>query len=76
MLRRLQRLAFARAMAGGGGRNWVAVAAGVWLLRKAREVWRPEAEVVYRGVIEPGQTVLVDHTTIDRRGKQARRRRR
>lgn len=76
MLRRLQRLAFTRVVAGGGGRNWLAVAAGIWLLRKAGEVRRPQPEVVYRGVIEPGQTLLVDHTTLDRRGKQVRRRRR
>ncbi|QGG95306.1 hypothetical protein [Actinomarinicola tropica] len=75
MLRRLQRLAVARAMAGGSTRNWAALAAGVWLLRKANEVRHPQPEVVYRSVIEPGQTLLVDHTTFDRRGKPTRRRR-
>lgn len=75
MLRRLQRIAFSRVMAGAGGRNWLALAAGAWLLRKANEVRKPQSEVVYRAAIEPGQTLLVDHTTIDRRGKQIRRRR-
>lgn len=75
MLRRLQRVAFARAFAGGGGSQWVALAASVWLLRKANEVRRPQPEVVYRRVLEPGQTLLVDHTLLDRRGKDVRSRR-
>ena len=76
MLARVQRLAVARAMAGSNGSHWVAIAAGVWLLRKANEVRRPRPEVVYRAVLEPGQTLLVDHTLIDRRGKPAKVRRR
>lgn len=76
MLARLQRLAVARAMSSSRTSPWVAVAASVWLLRKANEVRRPRPEVVYRAVLEPGQTLLVDHTLVDRRGKPAKVRRR
>ena len=76
MLTRLQRLAVGRAMSGSHGTQWVAVAASVWLLRKANEVRRPRSELVYRAVLEPGQTLLVDHTLTDRRGKPAKVRRR
>ena len=76
MLRRFQRIAVARAFGGGGGRNWLVAAASIWLLRKANEVRRPQPEVVYRRVLEPGQTLVVDHTLVDRRGKPARRTRR
>lgn len=72
MLARLQRLAVSRAISGSNGSRWVAVAAGVWLLRKANEVRRPQPEVVYRAALEPGQTLLVDHTLVDRRGKPAK----
>lgn len=76
MLRRLQRLAIARALAAGNRRPWVILGASVWLLRKANEVRKPQSEVVYRGVLEPGQTMVVDHTLLDRRGKAAKIRRR
>jgi hypothetical protein len=76
VLVRLQRMAVARVMSGAGGNHWVAIAASVWLLRKANEVRRPRPEVVYRAVLEPGQTLLVDHTLVDRRGKPAKVRRR
>jgi hypothetical protein len=76
MLRRAQRIAFARVLGGGGGRNWLVVAASIWLLRKANEIRRPQPELVYRRVLAPGQTLLVDHTLTDRRGKPVPRRRR
>ncbi|MBK5222326.1 MAG: hypothetical protein JJE52_05540 [Acidimicrobiia bacterium] len=76
MLRRLQRLAMARAFAAGNRRPWVILGASVWLLRKANEVRKPQTEVVYRGVLEPGHTMVVDHTLVDRRGKPAKIRRR
>lgn len=76
MLARLQRLAMGRVMGGAHGSQWVAVAASIWLLRKANDVRRPRSEVVYRGVLEPGQTLVVDHTLLDRRGKPAKVRRR
>jgi hypothetical protein len=76
VLTRLQRIAFAKAMSGSHGSYWAAIAASVWLLRKANEVRKPQPEVVYRAVLEPGQTLLVDHTLLDRRGKPAKIRRR
>lgn len=77
MLTRLQSVAFSRAFGGGrNGRNWLIAAASIWLIRRARDVAAPQSEVVYRGVLEPGQTLLVDHTSVDRRGKPTRRRRR
>lgn len=76
MLLRLQRLAFSRAMSGRSGSQWIAIAASVWLLRKANEARRPQSEVVYRAVLEPGQTLLVDHTLLERTGKPAKVRRR
>jgi hypothetical protein len=76
VLIRLQRIAIARAMSGANGSHWVAIAASVWLLRKANQVRKPQSEVVYRAVLEPGQTLLVDHTLLDRRGKPAKIRRR
>ena len=76
MLLRLQRLALTRAFAAGGRRPWLVLAASVWLLRKANEARQPRPEVVYRRVLAPGQTLLVDHTLVDRRGKPAKVRRR
>lgn len=76
MLQRLQRLAFTRALGPGGTRPWLVLAASLWLLRKANEVRRPQPELVYRRTLEPGQTLLVDHTLVDRRGKAVKRRRR
>lgn len=76
MLARFQVLAYARALSGSHGHHWVAIAAGVWLLRKANEVRQPHHQVVYRAVLEPGQTLLVDHTLLDRRGKPTKVRRR
>jgi hypothetical protein len=54
----------------------VAISAAIWLLRKANEVRRPHSVLVYRSVLEPGQTLVVDHTLLDRRGKPAKVRRR
>jgi len=76
VLAKLQRLAFTRAMSGSHGSYWAAIAASVWLLRKANEVRKPQSELVYRAVLEPGQTLLVDHTLFDRAGKPTKIRRR
>lgn len=76
MLRLLQRIGIDRALAGHRGRHWFAISAMLWLLRKGNEVRRPKAEVVYRAVLEPGQTLVVDHTLLDRGGKPSKGRRR
>lgn len=76
MLQRLQRLAISRVLGGGATRSWMGLAAAVWLLRKAGEVRHPQPETVYRAVLAPGQTLLVDHTLVDRRGKPVRSKRR
>ena len=76
MLERLQRLAISRAFRTGGNRTWVIIGTGAWLLRTANRLRSPSPEVVYRGTIEPGQQLVIDHQTIDRSGRQLRGRRR
>lgn len=76
MLKLLQRVGIDRALAGRRGSHWVAISAAIWLLRKANELRHPHSVLVYRSVLEPGQTLVVDHTLLDRRGKPAKVRRR
>lgn len=72
MLKLLQRIELDRILSGHRGQHWFAISAIVWLLRKSNEVRHPHSEVVYRAVLEPGQTLVVDHTLLDRRGKAAK----
>lgn len=75
MLSRLQRLALLRAFRGGGSRTWLIVGTAAWLLRTANRLRAPVPEVVYRGSIEPGQRLVVDHLELDHGGRPVRRRR-
>lgn len=76
MLRRLQSIGLSRGLFAGSSRGWLVVGTAAWLLRNARRWSTPTEEVVYRQVLRPGETVHIDHTTVDRRGRPVKGRRR
>lgn len=43
----------------GGSRRWLAVGVFVWILRAVQWAMQRPSEVVYRGRLEPGETLVV-----------------
>lgn len=76
MLQRLQRLALGRAFHGQGNRIWLILGTAAWLLRTANRLRKPVPEVVYRGSLSPGETLVVDHLAIDQAGRPTKSKRR
>lgn len=74
MLLRFQRLAISRVLSGSATRGWVALGTAAWLLRTANRLRKPTPEIVYRGVLKPGQTIEIDHLALDQTGRPIRRR--
>jgi hypothetical protein len=68
MLQQLQRFALTRAFRRGGNRTWLIAGTAVWLLRKANSIRKPDAETIYRGVLEPGHQVVIEHLPVDQTG--------
>ena len=76
MLVKLQRLALVRAFRGGGSRTWLIIGTAAWLVRTANRLRAPVPEVVFRGTVEPGERLVVDHLLVDQGGRAVKRRRR
>ncbi|MGY6499585.1 MAG: hypothetical protein ACXIVQ_01605 [Acidimicrobiales bacterium] len=76
MLVKLQRLALVRAFRGGGSRTWLIIGTAAWLVRTANRLRAPVPEVVFRGTVEPGERLVVDHLLVDQGGHPVKRRRR
>jgi hypothetical protein len=58
VLHRLQRLASARALT---SQRWFTIWVTMWLIRRFRKMTGREEKVVYREVLEPGQTLVIAH---------------
>jgi hypothetical protein len=58
----------------GGSRVWFWVFVAAWTSRRLRRAIGSEPAIVYRGKIEPGQKIEIDHTTETYGGKSVRRR--
>lgn len=76
MLQRLQGFALGRAFTRHGSKGWLILGTAAWLLRKANETRKPEVETIYRGALEPGDRIEIDHLAIDQGGKPVKRRKR
>ncbi|MFA5564558.1 MAG: hypothetical protein WC184_01525 [Acidimicrobiia bacterium] len=72
MLASLQRLAFARGLTNKRNQPWLIAAAALWLVRKALTLRKRQSEVVYRSVLKPGESLHIDHSLLDQRGKPSR----
>jgi hypothetical protein len=58
----------------GGSRAWFWVFVVVWVTRRVRHAIGSEPAVVYRGQLEPGETIEISHLTETYEGKSVRRR--
>lgn len=58
MLHRLQRFAFTRGLS---SQRWLTIGLVVWGIRRIRKMAGREEKVVYREVLEPGQTLVIAH---------------
>ncbi len=58
----------------GGSRVWFWVFVAAWASRRLRRAIGSEPVVVYRGEVEPGQTIEIGHLTETYGGKRVRRR--
>ena len=72
MLSALQRLAFNRGLTNKKNQPLLIAAAAIWLLRKALVLRKRSSEVVYRSVLKPGESLHIDHSLLDQRGKPSR----
>lgn len=72
MLAALQRLAFARGLTNKKNQPWLMAAATLWLLRKAFSLRKRPSEVVYRSELKPGESLHINHSLLDKRGKPSR----
>jgi hypothetical protein len=75
MLQGIQRQALRRALRGQGSRAWLVVGTAAWLLRTANRLRKPQPEIVYRSVLDPGEQLVIDHLAVDQAGKPTRVRR-
>lgn len=60
-----------------GNRLWMAIGFVVWGLRAIQWAWPKEESVVYRTVLQPGETLEIFHdldTEADRRRQRRRKR--
>jgi hypothetical protein len=62
VLNRLQRAGVHRGIL-GGSRAWTAIAVASFTLRHAAKLVRKQPKVVYCQELEPGQSILISHTT-------------
>jgi hypothetical protein len=58
----------------GGSRGWFWVFVVVWVTRRVRRAIGSEPAVVYRGELQPGDTIEISHLTETYGGNSARRR--
>jgi hypothetical protein len=58
----------------GGSRGWFWVFVVVWVTRRVRRASGSEPAVVYRGELQPGDTIEISHLTETYGGNSARRR--
>jgi len=58
----------------GGSRAWFWVFVVVWVTRRVRRAIGSEPAVVYRGELQPGDTIEIGHLTETYGGKRVRRR--
>jgi hypothetical protein len=58
----------------GDSRGWFWVFVAVWTIRRLRRAIGSEPAVVYRGQLEPGETIEISHLTETYGGKSVRRR--
>jgi hypothetical protein len=75
---RALRLAQARGMSRGvrgGSRPWFWVFVATWVTRRLRRAIRSVPVVVYRGELEPGHRLEIEHLPVTYGGKPVRRRR-
>lgn len=72
-LRYLQATAWRRGVR-GGSRGWFWVSVVVWVTRRVRHAIGSEPAVVYRGELQPGDTIEISHLTETYGGNSARRR--
>jgi hypothetical protein len=60
----------------GSSRGWFWVAVVTWTVRRFRRAIGSEYELVYRGTLEPGETMEIGHLAETYGGKRVRSRRR
>lgn len=48
----------------GGHQRWLAAGIAAYGVRKVRQASSRKPEVVYRAELEPGQSLLIDHTHV------------
>ena len=58
----------------GGSRGWFWVFVAVWVTRRVRHAVGSEPAVVYRGELQPGDTIEISHLTETYGAKSVRRR--
>jgi hypothetical protein len=58
MLHRLQRFAFTRGLS---NQRWLTFGIAVWAIRRLRKMAGRQEHVVYREVLDPGQTLVIAH---------------
>jgi hypothetical protein len=58
----------------GGSRGWFWVYVAVWGTRRLRRAIGSEPAIVYRGELQPGDTIEISHLTETYGGKRIRRR--
>jgi hypothetical protein len=58
----------------GGSRGWFWVFVVVWVSRRVRHAIGSEPAVVYRGELQPGDTIEISHQTETYGGNSVRRR--
>ena len=72
-LRYLQATAWRRGVR-GESRRWFWVFVAVWSIRRLRRLVGSEPAVVYRGELQPGDTIEISHLTETYGGNSVRRR--